>query len=232
MTVEEVQRRQASAPPVEEGPAEVDTGTTGRRRVARTATQAVAAQWLAGRLVERKFKDPATGRARIYQGVLQYQGPEIAPHFFIVKFEDGDQHPMSLAMAQRYLLPEGEVMPAAVASAVQLQPPAAWDLLGQPDQLLAVLQQLMPGEWQSRWVTRMANNTAAVQAAAGQQRQPLPLTLTDPAEVDILVSRVLLQQCQHVLEPFNGTGTVARALLAAGCPRVTTNDLSSQQAEC
>jgi hypothetical protein len=110
---------------------------------------------------------------------------------------------MSLAMAQRYLLPVGEEMPAApVAAAVELQlpPPEPLDL-GEPEQFRAVLQHLMPGSWEARWTTRVASAVAAV-AAAAVRGQPLPIVCTTDAEVEFLVSRVLLQQCQLVLEPL------------------------------
>jgi hypothetical protein len=119
--------------------------------------------------------------------------------------------------AQRYLLPEGEEMPAApVAAAVELQlpPPEPWDL-GQPEQFRAVLQHLMPGSWEARWTTRVASAVAAV-AAAAVRGQPLPIVCTTDAEVEFLLSWVLLQQCQLVLEPFAGAGTVTRVLRAAG----------------
>jgi hypothetical protein len=135
---------------------------------------------------------------------------------------------MSLAMAQRYLLPVGEEIPAApVAAAAELQlpPPEPWDL-GQPEQFRAVLlQHLMPGSWEARWTTRVAGAVAAV-AAAAVRGQPLPIVCTTDAEVEFLLSRVLLQQCQLVLEPFAGAGTITRVLRAAGCPRVFANDLS------
>jgi hypothetical protein len=227
VSVEAVQQRLEARPPVEAGPVEVDTGTAGRRQVARAGAQAAAAQRLAGRLVERKFKDPATGRGRLYRGVLEFQGPDSGPHYFVAAYEDGDRQRMSLAMAQRYLLPEGEEMPAApVAAAVELQlpPPEPWDL-GQPEQFRAVLQHLMPGSWEARWATRVAGAVAAV-AAAAVRGQPLPIVCTTDAEVEFLLSRVLLQQCQLVLEPFAGAGTITRVLCAAGCPRVFANDLS------
>ncbi len=195
---------------------EVDTGTTGRCQVARAGAQAAAAQRLAGRLVERKFKDPATGRGRLYHGVLEFQGPDSRPHYFVAAYEDGDRQPMSLAMAH-YLLPDGEEMPAApvaAAAELQLRPPALWDL-GQPEQFRAVLQHLMPGSWEARWTTFVASAVAAV-AADAVRGQPLPIVCTTDAEVEFLLSRVLLQQCQLVLEPFAGAGTITRVLRAAG----------------
>jgi hypothetical protein len=78
---------------------------------------------------------------------------------------------MSLAMAQRYLLPVGEEMPAAaVAAELKLPPPEPWDL-GQPEQFRAVLQHLMPGSWEARWycwiTSSMLSRSAAVASAAG-----------------------------------------------------------------
>jgi hypothetical protein len=46
-------------------------------------------------LVERKFKDPATGRGRLYRGVLEFQGPDSGPHYFVAAYEDGDRQPIT-----------------------------------------------------------------------------------------------------------------------------------------
>jgi hypothetical protein len=61
----------------------------------------------------------------------------------------------------------------------------------------------------------MASAVAAV-AAAAVRGQPLPIVCTTDAEVEFLLSWVLLQQCQLVLEPFAGAGTVTWVLRAAG----------------
>ncbi len=101
VTVEAVQQRLAARPPVEAGPVEVDTGTTGRRQVARAGAQAAAAQRLAGRLVERKFKDPATGRGRLYRGMLEFQGPDSGPHYFVAAYHVAGHGPALPAASRR-----------------------------------------------------------------------------------------------------------------------------------
>jgi hypothetical protein len=82
---------------------------------------------------------------------------------------------------------------AALADATQ-----RWDL-GDAVQLRVVLQKLMPGEWDSRHVSRLAGAIAAAQVAAEAERA-LPLAETTPGEVQFLLSRVFLQRCTHVLE--------------------------------
>lgn len=185
VTVEGVRARLEAAPPAAEGPAEVDTGTAGRRKIARVAAQAAAAKRLDGRLVERKFKNPATGRGRLYRGVLVYQGAESGPNYFVAEFEDGDKHPTTLAMAQRYLLPAGEEMPALAAAAVEVQQLAADSCV------LPSLQHLMPGAWP-------ACRVAGVAAALAQS---IVVPGVPDAEVAFLQSRLLLSWCPYRWDP-------------------------------
>jgi hypothetical protein len=125
-----------------EGPAKVDASTAGRRKIARCATQAAAAQRLDGRLMERKFKDPAAGGQRLYRGVLRYQGAASQPNYFIIERRTAAS-PKTLPAAQRCLLPAGAVMPAATAQEAQPQLSGPWRLR-QPIAMRAMLQQLMP----------------------------------------------------------------------------------------
>ena len=226
VTAEAVQRRVAQGPAPEEGPEMVDTGTRERRRAAAVAKQARQAQELDGRIMQRTFYSSAARRRRAYKGRLRYLGPGHHPPLEVA-YEDGDVQPISVWMAKKHLLPGGETMPAPEVHSVQAVGlaglPPQWEL-AQSGQLLAALQQLMPGEWDSRAVARVANQIAEVQQLAAQGRH-LPLAPTQQEEVDFLLRRVLLQNCSHVLEPFNGLGAISRALRAAGCRRVTTNDL-------
>ena len=43
----------------------------------------------------------------------------------------------------------------------------------------------------------------------------------------MVVATVDPGDCQHALEPFNGTGVISAALRAAGVAQVRTNDLAS-----
>jgi hypothetical protein len=119
----------------EDGPLEAQIPAAAQRRTQqRRAVMREAAKALDGRLISKKFKNPATGRPRAYQGQLSYRGDETTGHPFLVTYEDNDTELMSLAAAQKLLLPEGTavvpraagqqvsaaVAPAAVASTWQL----------------------------------------------------------------------------------------------------------------
>jgi hypothetical protein len=133
-----------------------------------------------------------------------FKGADYAPHFFVVEYADGGQEAMSLPVAQRWLLPASESMGQVEAVRVVLQPdalPASWDL-ADAEQLRAALPLLMPGEWPQRVVTRLARQLALsyADATAGVA---LPYVATTAEEVQWLLSRVNLIECQNVVDPFN-----------------------------
>jgi hypothetical protein len=233
VTVEQVQehvqeQRQHVPGP---GPQEVDTGTAARRWQAAQLKRAALAEALHGRLVERRIRDQRSRRTQTRRGRLVFKGADYAPHFFAVEYADGGQEAMSLPVAQRWLLPASASMGQVEAARVVLQPdalPASWDL-ADAEQLRRALQLLMPGDWQQRVVTKLARQLALSYADAAVGAA-LPCVATTAEEVQWLLSRVNLIECQSVVEPFNGTGAIAAALKGAGCSTVLTNDLCDLRA--
>ena len=116
VSVDDVARRLAAAPPPEPALVEPRFPTAAsRRQEERLAQQAAAAQELHGRVIQSKFVDPRTGRGRWYKGVLAFRGAEHGPWYFTVTYEDGEVKSMRLAKAISSLLPVGTELPAAPA---------------------------------------------------------------------------------------------------------------------
>jgi hypothetical protein len=140
---------------------------------------------------------------------------------------------MELKEAQRLVLPADEpapakmlAMPILLAAASLAELPARWNL-ADPAGLGSALQLLMPGEWDSRHLSVVASKIRdAYAAAADADGEGLQCVPTLREEVQWLLSRVDLADCGHVLEPFNGTGTVSAVLREFGIQKVTTNDLA------
>eukprot|EP00878_Enallax_costatus_P000909 GHUV01001039.1.p1 GENE.GHUV01001039.1~~GHUV01001039.1.p1 ORF type:complete len:2125 (+),score=442.77 GHUV01001039.1:122-6376(+) len=74
-----------------------------------------AAKQLDGRLIRQPFKDPTTGRRRLFWGKLHYRGEQFRPNYFLAVYEDGDSQYLSMQMAKKWLTPEGTTLPADVS---------------------------------------------------------------------------------------------------------------------
>jgi hypothetical protein len=230
ITVEAVQQRMAQqrehVRPA--GAQEVNTGGAARRRAAALLRQADEAKRLDGRLIKKNVRIPGTRTWAPRVGRLQFMGPDSGPHFFVVEFEGGEKESMQLPTAEKYLLPAEAARPAAAAvqlAATGLEAlPPVW-ALGEPAELRKALQQLMPGPWDARAVSRLSGQISAAREDAARGGQNLQCVPTAPEEVSWLLDRVQLAECRCVLEPFNGTGTITKMLRAAGLT-VHSNDLS------
>jgi hypothetical protein len=217
----------------------------------RTRAAAEAAK-LDGITVTKRFKDPATKKYRPYIGKLRYLGAEAHPQYLLCEWEDGQRDYISAATAnklQRVPAPEltaGVEQPATgggqlgggrrtgrrrnvatVATLAALQQlPSSWDL-GQPDQLAAALQKLMPGKWHQGHITGLAKKMPGaagfLQAQPDGSRRPECVPILE-SEVERLLECVNLAACATVVDPFSGTGTITRVLSKTG-RRVYTNDI-------
>ncbi len=103
--------------------------------------------WMAA-LSPRSSRTPplvATGRPRAYPGQLSYRGGDSTGHPMLVTYEDGDTELMSLAAAQKLLLPAGTAAVPRAAVLASATAGARWQL----DSVVGVrvaLMTVMPGE--------------------------------------------------------------------------------------
>ena len=116
---------------------------------------------LEGRLVVKKFDNPATGRQKRYWGKITVVGTGRTAFPVLVTYEDGDSETMEVEEVKPFLMPVGTPLPrgvvipppgvAAAAEGAVGEPPAVglpdrWDLhtVAGVEQ---AMQQLMPGAW-------------------------------------------------------------------------------------
>jgi hypothetical protein len=119
--------------------------------------------------------------------------------------------------------------PAAVLATVANLPelPDSWDV-SQPGQLREALELLMPGQWHQGHITGLSKKMPGAVGflqPAGPGGELMPECVpTMETEVLRLLECVQLGLCVNVLDPFSGTGTIAKVL---GCRhrRVVTNDI-------
>ncbi len=227
------------------------TAATDRRRAA-AATQAQA---LDEHHVSRKLRVAGSRRWATHTGLLHFVGAEAHPHYLRCEWDDGTIDFMSAATARKLkpTPPEPDSatsggVPAsaagatgaargrasgrrhAVAPTVALATlatlPPTWEL-AQPEQLLAALQLLMPGDWHQGHITGLARKMPGATGFLSSRLDGRPAPECVPTldtEVERLLQCVHLGLCATVLDPFSGTGTMAR-VLSGRHHRVVTNDI-------
>jgi hypothetical protein len=180
-----------------------------------------------GRLLRKKSD------GTVLWGRVCFTDPKNRPKYFLIKWSDGTRVEATLADVldgkQHELLVAGKKLPkhvvisatwhsvVAVTHLTLDQLPDKWDL-SDPKQLSAAFDLLMPGDRGANVVTRLSRGVAA------QQQGVLMNVPTYLDEVTALLQAVDFSTVSTVVDPFSGTGIIARVLTELGLT-VSTNDL-------
>ena len=145
-------------------------------------------------------------------GTVRFVSAERRPYYFAIEYDDGTREvEKSLTYVRRRLLPEGAM--ACVLS-------GSWTLTD-PRGVEFALQQLMPGTWDPRHISRLAN----LIKDARTKPELAPMAPTTPGEVRALLELLDFSQIGTVVDPWAGTGTIKAELNRHGIP-VVSNDLN------
>jgi hypothetical protein len=173
-------------------------------------------------------------------GILHFNGVKARPKYFTVHYDDGSTETgLDIAAVQPLLMPLGTPAPTIPAAPQTLlatvsELPELFDLTS-VDGLHAALNLLMPGDWTTAHLTRLAHmmpGQPRFLQGADQQRPGEPeCVVTSQGEMDALLRCVDLSSMATIIDPFSGTQGVANALRARGL-QVITNDINpSHQAD-
>ena len=181
------------------------------------------AQQLDGMVVVKSVLDSVTRTTRLVEGTARYMpAHERAPGeklHLSVTYADGSVEELSPLLVRR----RAKVTDSATSSHVQPDTlPDFWCLTDAPS-LSTALQSLMPGTWAASHITRLSRSLNDVYCPS--KLLSLPLAPTSGAEVESLCDFLDLTQLGVVLDPWVGTGTVARVLESRGVT-TRTNDLN------
>jgi site-specific DNA-cytosine methylase len=239
VTVEQVE-----SIPLREAPARL---VTRRGRAAPSAPEAVASNPPAevrpylGRMLSKVFLEKKGAQRR--KGPVAWLGMVGGQPHVEVAYEHGVKETMSVrelkegldARALRW--GPGRPPKMVAVSALEIKPPRApplpampadWDLTT-GEGVLKAMEFLLPGQHGRRHATRLSNLAPGGLhhlQGAGQQRPGQPQCVaTEEAEVVALLRAVDLERVDGVLDPWCGTGTIARVLRRKGL-EVATNDIN------
>jgi hypothetical protein len=178
-----------------------------------------AARQLDGSVVTKKLA--RAGRVTTVEGVARFVDANRRPHYFDVEWQDGTvEQRVSITKVKNRLKPS-----AAATALLAYEPlPDHWDLTC-VDGVSAAVSRLMPGSWQRAHLTRLANAFKHAHDRAHIAALPPPLTPTGENEVHALAAFLDLSQLSTAVDPWTGTGTIARLLGQRGM-HVRTNDIA------
>jgi len=143
-------------------------------------------------------------------GVVTYNGPSSLPECFTVHWESGDVTHHTWREL-RPMLARATVVVSAMAIPGQKVEKIDYTSV---EGLATALNRLMPGAWDSRWVARLVNSMPGGVNSLQHPGQPRPgepeCCETLEAEVQPLIRLIDFTRVPVIVDPFSGTGTVAR----------------------
>jgi hypothetical protein len=156
----------------------------------------------------------------------KFRCPDPVKTTIFIDYEDGttDELPLVSAKRLRHLsLPFVDSIVAITTAIVQdpqLLPPV-WPLHS-ADGVRLALKTMMPGKWDVKHASRLANTISAV---TGVDRTAAPCAITSADEVQPLLQCLDFSQLPRILDPWSGTQGVSLALRASA-HEVITNDVN------
>ena len=199
-----------------------------------------AAAALDGRTVRRKYTDPVTLEDSMLRGEAHFLGQEARPKAYEVRYTDGSTERMSLSELRKHLTPEPANdrgrRSSRTALAVSTESlPDKWDL-GKVAGVRGALAKLMPhGEPSANLVGRLVNRVPAGPLFLQRDGQATPnqpeCVSTIAAELEPLLQVVDFSKCTGVLDPWSGTGTVARVFRQKGYMTYRNDVFEGHEAE-
>jgi hypothetical protein len=168
--------------------------------------------------VAKVFVNPDTGRRKTYRGTAAFLGPQNAPDYFMVTYEDGDSETMTLDALRLHLSPRAASRrPSSSPVADAVLSFSEWDL-SSPAGLGKALRELN--------LSGLADYHLGLLVA--ELSSPLPVPLDDAvagAAVASLLESLALGSAAELIDPLPDAALGA-ALTAAGLP---VRPLAAQQ---
>ena len=201
------------------------------------------ARALHNRVVQMHVPNGESRRKQLCWGRVEYLGDEHRPWCYTVHFTNGYKENFTWAKLHKLVAPEGTEMPTAepaaeAAMATAALPnglshlPRTWQL-DTREGVLRALELLMPGEHGTAHATRLSRQMPGQPNFLQKPGQHTPgepeCVHTMPGEVQRLLDALDFSTMHRILDPWSGTGGVAKMFRKAGV-HVVTNDINSAHA--
>lgn len=186
---------------------------------------------LTGHTLTKEVKNPRTGRTRMLRGTLKHLGKGSGgQQMFEVRYDDGATEQMTMRTVLRHPVAATAVVQGpSTAYTLMGDMPDRWDLRD-PAQLAVAFDHLMPGHRDMGTLTRLSNMMPGGPRSlqrAGQHNPGQPeWVATLPEEVMALARLIKPEALGKVFDPWCGSGTIGKSLVALGCPFVFNNDIN------